>query len=505
MKYKQLACLVVLGLMVSVPAVNAVVPILAYAGAIFIGGVLGGMVADFTDDFTDTTEELEYQVTVSEATAYFQSNLIALDLSTRGKASLDMSTELLEYIPNYVWSKAKYEVLKGMEQGDYQVGLLNANTFIQTFYKDQTQFFLDQERATITNLNATADVTNNLQNGTAKFGYITVSTTECGNVPSGTFYGEIWFNFGSYNVGGCDSGRGRASASTAPYVQPVETTVVLGTDQLPRLTTLNSNVKTIGDGIYNAKADVEFSVYKVYDRRDYDYIYSELETQRGYMASNLNLYATELAVSQYNASALLMDPDVILAMTQDYNQTQDYTIGVAELAMLGLGVSGNYTDRYLVTVDGKTYEGIYVAEGNIEVETNGTYNQSGWIITNNGMIRLDGTSYYTIDGIKDALGNSLNSTTLIQYNAQSMNVSDLEAEIASLRDLLQQVIENEPTGGSGGAFGDMFGGVYDWIVDIFAGLGLDLTTIQDQVVVGAIVTLLIGFVAWGVKSLIPGG
>lgn len=481
------------------------------------GGVGGYYLGSLDSDGNDENmDHLEYQLNVSDQTSYFQATLIAMDLETKGLGSLDQTYEMVPQLKNYVWSKAKYLILKGMEEGDGQQGLLDARIFVDNFYTNQTQFFIDNENATLIYISAVANVSNEIIQRPALYGTIKVGTKCHTTTYAPSYYtGQILYNFGSYGTAGSCTLDGRSfafttSTSLVPTVEPVLTTIDMGMHQLDRTTMPSSGYLSDSQmaSIRTHPADDNMEVYLVYDKSMFDRLYVEMDEQNEYMVQNLNLYANELMLSNVNASHLLIDPDIILAMTADINETQDYSVSVAELALLGYSVSGNYTDRYLLeycpeTGNCVTLEGILVADGDMTVTKGEEYNQSGYIITNDGIIRLDGSGNFTVQNIVNNYGTELNETSLIAYNAQSMDITALDAEIAGLRNLLQQVIDNEPIGGGSG--GNVFGGIGDWIKDQFAKIGIDLSTLKDQVVVGVVVTLLIGFVLWGIKSLIPGG
>ncbi len=211
------------------------------------------------------------------------------------------------------------------------------------------------------------------------------------------------------------------------------------------------------------------------DGSSYDYefsnmdpsIFSQIDVKYKQVSDNLDIYAdslTEQIFSSIDVTELL---DPIMLATQinnDYDQTGYYGYAAAELALMGLNLTG-LNKTVTIDVNGTTLCGILFTDWEGVLERNQTYTADPaylwYFIDENGKLYdLQGYNF-TVTDLRDKNGNKLQNTTFERYVDHSGDIQKIYDELAKLNELYQRYIEMQTIAGGGSSVSDWWNSLSD--------------------------------------------
>jgi len=185
-----------------------------------------------------------------------------------------------------------------------------------------------------------------------------------------------------------------------------------------------------------------------------------------YIMANLDAYAdalfTNVNLSQFNISNYI-DPYILAGLlNNDFNQTGYYGYAAAELALMGLNTTGINKTMTITVYDGNnttTLNGWLFTDWTGTLQSGQNYTANGsykwFFVSDGGIYDLTGDNF-TVGTIKDWKGNPLTNITLTRYVSHSGNVSKVYDELAKIRQLYEEYINNLQAMAAGGGSGSGF-------------------------------------------------
>ncbi len=213
---------------------------------------------------------------------------------------------------------------------------------------------------------------------------------------------------------------------------------------------------------------------------------NQYDAEYAQISANLDAYLnglTQTLFEQGNISDLLDPVTLATQINNDAETTGYYGYAAAELALLGLNLSG-LNKTVTIDINGTTLSGILFTDWSGTLEVNKTYTADPshlwYFIDENGQLYdLQGYNFTVVD-LRDKNGNKLQNTTFERYVDHSGDIQKIYDELAKLNKLYQKYIEMQTVAGGGS------GGVGDWWANL---------SDTEKLAIGAAAVLLIVLIA----------
>lgn len=450
-------------LMTLIGNVVAIPLIIPLAGALISGAILGYYLGiQKKEDTNKIIEELESRLTNS-----YQINYINMKESmwfglTTYKNEHLFTEDILQYLPNYAWSLAKYEYLDGKAHGlDHSEAIAEAQEKVFEYYDSLVKNLIAMHNETTIHL--AYSIVEAIKNRVLATGCSHVVLTE--------------------DLGICLEGSNNEYVCYVDVEDPKNFTYEIHCEEVTVLG------KTYA---YKVMALAGITVYRIYkddgksNLTEENAFYSvprflslleKIDEQFNRVIDNLAAYfdAVETSGIEVNTTDLI-DPYVLASqLSTDYETTGYYGYAASELALLGLPLIG-LNKTVVIEVNGSTYEGYLFTNWNIVFEVNKTYTlPEGYlmfIVTDYGIYQIPPGTTFTIKAIRDRYGNELTNTTIIQYVNHSGDIANLEKELEYLVKLMEEYKEMQTL--SGGSLLDVWNRLDDTTKICIAVIGVGL-------------------------------
>lgn len=242
----------------------------------------------------------------------------------------------------------------------------------------------------------------------------------------------------------------------------------------------------------NLSVNINYYWLKCRDTVDYWFpdmdtsVFTEIDAKYKQVSDNLDVYAdslTEQIFSGINVTELLDPITLATQINSDYDQTGYYGYAAAELALMGLNLTG-LNKTVTIDVNGTQLSGVLFTDWEGILERNQTYTADPaylwYFIDENGKLYdLQGYNF-TVTDLRDKNGNELQNTTFERYVDHSGDIQKIYDELARLNELYQKYIEMQTVAGGGS------GGVGDWWANL---------SDTEKLAIGAAAVLLIVLIA----------
>ena len=429
-KRRTLMSLFLLTLMVgNAVAIPLIIPLIAGLGLVggaTIGYWLGIQKADETQKLL---EEYEQRLTSNNIQNEVNIRYYLAELGARDENIYSLTLDTLQYSKNYAWTLAKTTYLAAINNGSTHTDALNqANVKVLNYYETMVKNLIALNNETIEMLNVTIREYKDTCNAIGKSYLQDMSFLA----------GDASYTITSYN--------GYTHTTT-------KTVTALGNNYVTEDLVLEDAYAGggIGDAIVKlVKVNTtEWTV--VYQDSKLQSVLDQITTEYNNVINNLAAYfdAVNSAGISVNDTDLV-DPYMLASqLNTDLNTTGYYGYAAAELALLGLPLTG-LNKTISITVDNETYEGFLFTDWNTTFEVNQTYDPTGhlvYFVTDDGLYKID--ENFTITDIRDKQGNELTNTTIIKYVNHTGDATKLLEELAELRQLYDEYLAMQSTGGGG--------------------------------------------------------
>ena len=370
------------------------------------------------------------------------------------KAEMLLLQDLGHETDGYAWTLAKYTALKRLKEElnngtDFATALGYARADAAAEVKEYYQNVMGNVVADFNETNEEADLMlrNLAQNAVAA-------------ATSGwlTFYEDSGITYKANDVGSFEIVAG---SSYAPL-------------SLSKITTVTTKTYTCGDLTFNyelwqlGSSSSSYHTPEGFGELETEFInamnaYCNVYTQ---IDANLDAYMNSLTQEIYdsgNVSELLDPVTLATQINNDLNQTGYYGYAAAELAMLGLNLTGLNKTIAIELDDGMTLRGILFTDWEGTLEKNQTYHANEsylwYFVDEYGQLYDLGGYNFTVTDLRDKDGNPLNSTTFVRYVDHSGDIQKIYDELAKLNELYSEYLEMQALMGGRASTGDS---ISDW-------------------------------------------
>ncbi|AIY90465.1 TPA_asm: VP4-like membrane fusion protein [Geoglobus acetivorans pleomorphic virus 1] len=467
-----MAALMLMMLIGQTVAIPLIIPIaVGFAASSVFGYWLG--IQD-SENYQELIQQYEAQLTSNTVQNDINTRLYLQEIYARDNNIISLGQDLLKYSENYAWALAKYNALKVIDYELTQNGsdFLTAKTKAKQAAHDVVyNYYLNLTRNIITLANESAGLLNYSLN--YYLSNVRVSTVEMfvtGSQADGSIiitYSKITYNpnTGSYAV--TYSGTTDKQVYANSIILSTATVSALGnsyTYNVVKAQVQNTNSYDPDPYAWVTINKVLIGGDLVYDRSNYTVILSQIDSEYNMINANIDAYIDGLAqdyVANWNVTQLI-DPYILAGLlNNDLNQTGYYGYAAAELALLGLNTTGINKTITITVYDGNnttTLEGWLFTDwtGTLEVGKNYTTDSSykWFFVADDGIYDLTGYNF-TVGTIRDWQDNELTNVTLTRYISHTGDVLKMYDELAQIRQLYEEYINNlqaMAAGGSGGGF-----------------------------------------------------
>ncbi|AKG92396.1 TPA_asm: VP4-like membrane fusion protein [Geoglobus ahangari pleomorphic virus 1] len=458
-------------------AVPLVLPLIA-AG--FVASTVFGYWLGILDseNYQELIDDLQAQLTSNTIQNDIDTRLYLQEIYARDNNIISLGQDLLKYSENYAWALAKYNALKVIDYELTQNGsdFVTAKTLAkQKAHEAVYNYYLNLTKNIIALANESAELVNYsvgyyVQNIGVSDIVIDVVDTQIGQVSTETVDKVEYHPSWNQKVLAFRWVNGNLNLNQENWVKDylvirTSTVTVLGdTYSIKRpFAWFTYNGYNNGNW-YLATITVVFNgTETVYDFNQYQTILNQIDSEYNMVNANIDAYIDGLAqdyVNQWNITALI-DPYILASMlNNDLNQTGYYGYASAELALMGLNTTGINKTINITVYDANgnatTLEGWLFTDWTGTLESGQNYtadsNYLWFFVSDGGLYDLKGYNF-TVGAIKDWQGNELTNVTLTRYVSHSGDVLKMYDELAQIRQLYEEYINNlqaMAAGGSGG-------------------------------------------------------
>jgi len=462
--------LISLFLLITIGHATAIAPIVV--GVIIGASVVGGGVIGYwlgtqkTNEYEKLLQEYQQRLTLNTIQNDINTRLFLQELYTRDKVMSDLAQDLSEYSKNYAWALAKYTALKALFNGSSCSEAQElARQAVYNYYLNLTRTIITMNNETIELLEYVIDYyADNIQVSKIvidypdkyKTKYIYFDNVSCS-----------WKVAGNYEyVGGWNR-----------YVKTVGVNV-LGQSFSIKEFWVHVDVKP---SPYEGAKEFDEKVTKitiageeVYNPNIYYNALNQIDSAYDYMVANIDAYVSQIASNMANLGINetdLLDPYILATfLNTDLNTTGYYGYAGAELALLGLPITGGLNTTMTIDVNGTILDGYLFTDWDTIYEVGQNYTvPSGslvYFLDDNGTLyKLPEGTMFTILGIRDWKGNEIPNTTIYYYVDHSGDIQQLYEEMARLRKLYEDYLNMSTTingGGDGSSLMDWWNSLDDY-------------------------------------------
>jgi hypothetical protein len=408
------------------------------------------------DEANQKIAELEAILTQSNTTNYYNMRQKLNDTLEQHYMFITFSEDVTQYLINYAWSLAKYEYMNATNNGlNHSEAITQAQAKVEEYYDKLIKNIITEHNETAQIIAYTLDQT------------ITAANNAGFSKPADYYSNEApitqWTGLKLYSAG---------SELYSVKVPPGTTTYVLSITALDNKNYnylgLKTNVYSMSGGDWTSPAvrtvdRIDFSDTVVWSTSKLTSLISQIDNQYNIIISNLATYLNEVQASNLTVNESdLIDPYVLATLLNtDWNTTGYYGFAAAELALMGLPLTGlNKTIN--VTIGNETYEGFLFSNLNTTIEKGQTYDPAGYIVyllTDNGLVKV--TEPFMVTNITDNEGNELQNTTFVKYVYHSGDIQKFVEEMQKLRELYEEYLAMQTVSGGSGSVGDWWANLSD--------------------------------------------
>jgi len=173
------------------------------------------------------------------------------------------------------------------------------------------------------------------------------------------------------------------------------------------------------------------------------------------ISANLDVYLdslTDQIVSEVNLTEILDPVTLATQINNDAETTGYYGYAAAELALLGLNLTG-LNKTITIDVNGTELNGILFTDWSGTLYAGGTYYADPaylwYLVDENGQLYDIAGQNFTVANITDKDGNALSNTTFVKYVDHSGDIQKLYDELLKLTKLYEDYIEMQTVSGGG--------------------------------------------------------
>lgn len=431
-----------------------------------------------SENYQELIQRYEAQLTSNTIQNDINTRLYLQEIYARDNNIISLGQDLLKYSENYAWALAKYNALKVIDYELTQNGsdFITAKTLAkQKAHEAVYKYYLNLTRNVIVIANESAELVNYsvayyVQNVGVNGIVVDVVDTVIGRSSSETVDTVEYHPSWNQKVLAFRWVNGNLYLDQESWVKDY---LVVRTSTVTAMGNTYSIKRPFAWFTYNgynsgnwylATITVEFDgTGEVYNYTKYVDILNAIDSEYNMINANIDAYIDGLAqdyVNQWNITQLI-DPYILAGLlNNDLNSTGYYGYAAAELALLGLNTTGINKTINLTVYDANgnatTLEGWLFTDwtGTLEVGQNYTANSSyKWFFVADGGL-YDITGYnFTVGTIRDWQGNELTNVTLVRYVSHTGDVLKMYDELAQIRQLYEEYINNlqaMAAGGSGG-------------------------------------------------------